>query len=54
MKNRNDDPIFQVLVEKIYEAMDDMGWSLQDVIEAATIAALRYEIHHKDDPQNRF
>lgn len=54
MKNRNDDPIFQDLVEILYDAMEKVGYSLTDMIEAATVAAIRYEIAHKDDPQNRF
>jgi hypothetical protein len=53
MKNRMDDPIFQLLVDKFYEIIEKEGWSLQEMFDSATIAALRYEIQHRDDPQNR-
>ena len=54
MKNHKDDPEFQELVDKIYAYMEMFGYSLSEVREAALIAAIRYEIAHKDDPPNPY
>lgn len=43
------DPIFQSVVDKIVEAMEKRKFSLNEIIEAATIAAVRYKMTHQDD-----